>query len=143
LQASHNKKRLTILAPGHNKLSLEGAKEFSLIVGETAIRSDETGAVDPSVWAAFQSSGLASAAFSPTHGGLGLGDPQDQQALCTVLRMIGGADLSIARLIEGHVNAIMLISRYGTERQITSLAESVKAGNFSGVGSRGCQGRAT
>jgi alkylation response protein AidB-like acyl-CoA dehydrogenase len=53
--------------------------------------------------------------------------------LCTVLRLVGEADLSIARLFEGHVNAISLVCRYGTEDQISSLADDVAKGALSAV----------
>jgi alkylation response protein AidB-like acyl-CoA dehydrogenase len=81
------------------------------------------------------------AAFDPAYGGAGLCQPHQQPTLCTILRRIGGADLSVARLFEGHVNAIMLASRYGSEVQIASLAESVKDGELSGVwGAEGATG---
>jgi alkylation response protein AidB-like acyl-CoA dehydrogenase len=41
--------------------------------------------------------------------------------------------LSVARLFEGHVNAISLVCRYGTDAQVASLASSVAAGNLSAV----------
>ncbi len=125
--------RWTILAPGQNKFSSEKAQDFARVVSETAVHSDRTASVDPGVWTAFRSSGLSTAAFSPVHGGAGHGDPLDQQTLCKVLRLIGAADLSVARLVEGHFNAIMLVCRYGTEQQIQSLAESVEDGALSGV----------
>jgi alkylation response protein AidB-like acyl-CoA dehydrogenase len=125
--------RSNILAPSQNFLLLKQAKEFAQIAGEAAARADETGIVDQGVWSAFQEAGLSMAAFDPAFGGSGLCDPGQQNTLCSIFRLIGGADLSVARLLEGHVNAVMLVSRYGTATQIESLAGSVKDGGLTGV----------
>jgi alkylation response protein AidB-like acyl-CoA dehydrogenase len=114
-------------------LLLQQAKEFANIAGEASARADETGLIDQTVWTAFHGTGLSMAAFDPEFGGTGLGAPEQQQTLCTVLRLVGGADLSVARILEGHVNAIMLVSLYGTETQIAALAAGVKSGELSGV----------
>jgi len=66
-------------------------------------------------------------------GGAGLSDPEHQGELCSLLRMLGAADLSIARLFEGHVNAISLVTRYGTSDQIERLAADVRGGALTGV----------
>ena len=50
-----------------------------------------------------------------------------------MLRLIGAGDLSVGRLFEGHVNAIALVCRYGTEDQIADLAASVRGGALSAV----------
>jgi alkylation response protein AidB-like acyl-CoA dehydrogenase len=90
-------------------------------------------AVDENLWLEFRRSGLAMAAFPEVHGGSGLGEASHQGDLCTVLRLIGAGDLSIARLFEGHVNAISLVCRYGTEAQIAGLAADVAGGALSAV----------
>lgn len=102
-------------------------------MSEAASRADETGIIAEDVWSALYDSGLTLAAFDPALGGAGLGSAEQQQTLCTILRLIGGADLSVARLLEGHMNAVMLVLRYGSETQIASLAQSVKEGELSGV----------
>ncbi len=132
--------RSSILAPCHNLL-LQQANEFASIAGEASARADETGLIDQSVWTALHETGLSMAAFDPEFGGTGLGAPEQQQILCAVLRLVGGADLSVARILEGHVNAIILVSRYGTETQIAALAAGVKRGELSGVwGAEDAQG---
>ena len=73
------------------------------------------------------------AAFPEALGGSGLSEGNRQGELCTILRLIGAADLSLARLIECHCNAISLVGRYGTEAQLVSLADSVAEGALSGV----------
>ena len=135
-----NRTRPSILAPCHNLL-LQQANEFASVAGEASARADETGLIDQSVWTAFHDTGLSMAAFDPEFGGTGLGAPDQQQTLCGVLRLVGAADLSVARILEGHVNAIMLVSRYGTEAQIAALAADVKRGELSGVwGAEDAQG---
>jgi alkylation response protein AidB-like acyl-CoA dehydrogenase len=86
-----------------------------------------------SLWLDFHRSGLAMAAFPEALGGAGLAEASRQSDLCVVLRMIGAGDLSIARLFEGHVNAISLVCRYGTNSQIGALAADVASGAMSGV----------
>lgn len=54
-------------------------------------------------------------------------------ALATVLRLIGGSDLSLGRLYEGHVNAAQLVTAYGTSEQRASLARDLAAGCLMGV----------
>lgn len=112
---------------------VQRTKEFAQIAGDAASRADATGSVDQAVWSALCDTGLSMAPFSPDFGGIGLSDPNQQTTLCAILRLIGGADLAVARLFEGHVNAVMLVSRYGTRPQIESLAGSVKQGGLSGV----------
>jgi alkylation response protein AidB-like acyl-CoA dehydrogenase len=72
-------------------------------------------------------------AFPEAIGGSGLSEANRQSELCAVLRMISAGDLSIARLFEGHVNAISLVCRYGTASQISSLAADVAEGALSAV----------
>jgi alkylation response protein AidB-like acyl-CoA dehydrogenase len=73
------------------------------------------------------------AAFPEALGGLGLTDSDRQSDLCAVLRLIGAGDLSTARLIEGHVNAIALVCRYGAAAQQAELASDVRNGALAAV----------
>jgi alkylation response protein AidB-like acyl-CoA dehydrogenase len=73
------------------------------------------------------------AAFPEALDGAGLCESSHQADLCTVLRLLGAGDLSIARLFEGHVNAISLVTRYGTKTQLRSLAAAVARGALSAV----------
>lgn len=122
-----------ILAPGQDVELLQRAAEFAAVACKAAARADEAGNLQADVWAALQDTGLAIAPFAPALGGSGLGLPGMESMLCSILRMIGGADLSVARLFEGHVNAVMLVSRYGSLQQVQELAASVKKGGLSGV----------
>ncbi len=82
--------------------------------------------------------GLLLAPFPRSLGGVGLGvDAGTQRALLRVLASIGGADLALGRLFEGHINGVLLVLRYGTQDQIRSLAEEVSRGTLSGVWNTG------
>lgn len=50
-----------------------------------------------------------------------------------VLRRIGGADLSLGRLYEGHVNAVQLVHAYGSDAQRAMLTDDLAAGCLMGV----------
>ena len=76
---------------------------------------------------------LMLAPFPSRLGGTGLVEPESTDALAAVLRSIGGGDLSVGRLYEGHVNAVALVARHGTRAQLESLSEDVRAGAMSGV----------
>lgn len=54
-------------------------------------------------------------------------------ALLDVLRAIGGADLSLGRVYEGHVNAVQLIAAYGDADQRATLDGDLAAGRTFGV----------
>ena len=60
-----------------------------------------------------------------------LTDPADGDELIGLLRLLyetGRADLPLGRLFEGHVDALQIVTRYGTADQRTSAAEIVAAG---------------
>ena len=59
--------------------------------------------------------------------------PARTDALVDVLRAIGGADLSLGRVFEGHVNAAQLVSAYGDDAQRAALADDLAAGRVFGV----------
>src|ERR1700761_1285532 len=125
--------RSAILAPGQNQFLLQRVEEFAALAEKAAARSDETGRLNHGVRSAFHESGLAMAPFPAALGGDSLCEADQQPTLCTVLRMIGASDLSVGRLFEGHVNAVHLVSRYGTEAQVGALATSVTGGALCGV----------
>lgn len=54
-------------------------------------------------------------------------------ALLDVLRAVGGADLSLGRVYEGHVNAVQLVASYGDAAQRATLARDIAAGCVYGV----------
>ncbi|MCE2574158.1 acyl-CoA dehydrogenase family protein [Komagataeibacter sp. FNDCR2] len=78
--------------------------------------------------------GVLSAVLPRTLGGCGFGtEPDGALGLLHLLRLTGQASLSLGRIVEGHVNAIRLISRYGTTEQLARAAEDVHDGALFGV----------
>ena len=82
---------------------------------------------------ALRAAGLLLAPFGPDQGGAGLALPHHAGDLFDVLRRIGGGDLSVGRLYEGHVNAVSLVYRHGRAEQVAALADAVRAGALSAV----------
>ena len=82
--------------------------------------------------------GLTVAPLPVEEGGLGLGtEPGTQKTLLRLLTSVGGADLALGRIYEGHVNALLLVQRYGTKAQVSRMAQDVHAGMISGVWNTG------
>ncbi|CAM3185810.1 acyl-CoA dehydrogenase [Sphingomonas zeae] len=64
------------------------------------------------------------------------GDPQTSQdllALLTRLYEIGRRDLPLARLMEGHVDAVQIVQRYGSPPQVDRLRRILRQGATLGV----------
>ena len=86
----------------------------------------------------FAALGLLTAPLSRELGGLGLGvDPGTHTTLLRLLSIVGGADLALGRIYEGHVNGLLLVQRYGSREQQEELAEDCRAGHLSGVWNTG------
>ncbi len=83
---------------------------------------------------ALRSAGYLIAALPAYAGGYAWGlSSHSVTALSNVLRAFGRANLSMARLYEGHVNAIKLVWLYGNGAQQTELFEKVRRGTLMGV----------
>ncbi len=72
-------------------------------------------------------------ALGATSAFVSLGDEDAAADLLTTLRFIGGADLSLGRIYEGHVNAAQLVQAYGSAAQREMLAHDLVAGRIYGV----------
>jgi hypothetical protein len=84
--------------------------------------------------------GLLTAPLPRWAGGVGLGTEAGSQGmLLRVLAAIGGGDLALGRIYEGHVNGLLLTVRYGTEEQVRELAEDCAGGMISGVWNTGAR----
>ena len=112
---------------------IESARTLAQRLFELAPVGDAQGRLDPGSLAALHASGLPLAVFPPRHGGVGLVGEGGAERLAAVLRLVGAGDLSVARLFEGHVNAVTLVTTYGTERQSAGLAQAVRDGALSAV----------
>jgi alkylation response protein AidB-like acyl-CoA dehydrogenase len=85
----------------------------------------------------FPTEGLA---LLQKHGFWGTGLPTgrggptlDGPGLLRLLRLVGRASLALGRLFEGHVNALALITAYGTAGQQDKAVQDVLAGKLFGV----------
>jgi alkylation response protein AidB-like acyl-CoA dehydrogenase len=77
---------------------------------------------------------LMAAALKPELGGVGIGVlPGTTPALLTLLRHIGRGNLAVGRLFEGHVNALLLLQKFGTLEQQAAWAADVHAGRLFSV----------
>ena len=95
------------LAPGRDMLGEFPDREFQLLAG----------------------SGLLAAPLRRDLGGLGLGsEPGKTSPLLRVLARIGRGSLPVGRLYEGHVNALLLVQRFGTPAQVEALAADARSG---------------
>lgn len=80
---------------------------------------------------ALRSLGLLVAPVPPALGGLGWGTaPAAATQISQVLRLLGRACPSLGRVYEGHVNAIRLICRYGSDLQAARTAADAAAGHL-------------
>ncbi len=74
------------------------------------------------------------ACWPSSRGGQGWGsEPGGAVAAFTALRALGRANLSLARLFEGHMNACKLVTLYGSDAQVSASVASVQSGNLLGV----------
>ena len=79
--------------------------------------------------------GLLVACIPPAFGGSGLGlGPDTATRTFEILRRIGRASLPVARLFEGHMNAVKLVALYGSDQQkIKTFGDEVPNGAVMGV----------
>jgi alkylation response protein AidB-like acyl-CoA dehydrogenase len=78
--------------------------------------------------------GWLSACLPRRWGGEGWGcEPAGTRGAFDALRALGRANLSLARLFEGHMNAVKLVALYGGENTLREVAEAIEAGVLFGV----------
>lgn len=78
--------------------------------------------------------GLIRAPLGVFAGGVGLcWEPGAVAGGVDVLRVLGRANLAVARLFEGHVNAVKLVTLYGTAATQAGVAHAVRGGALMGV----------
>ena len=82
--------------------------------------------------------GLLTAPLPVALGGHGFGTaPGGHLPLLRTLAAIGGADLALGRLYEGHVNGLILVNTFGTLAQRQEAADDAHAGLLFGVWNTG------
>jgi alkylation response protein AidB-like acyl-CoA dehydrogenase len=98
-----------------------------------AAETDQVGGFPTQEFTWLREAGLLTAALPVALGGVGLGEPAAALALLQVLYHVGRGNLAVGRLFEGHVNALLLMQRFGTPAQVARYAADAQAGHVFGV----------
>ncbi|WP_375465144.1 acyl-CoA dehydrogenase family protein [uncultured Methylobacterium sp.] len=94
---------------------------------------DRQGSFPSEAIAGLRAAGLLAAPLPEALGGAGLCEPGRAATLRDVLRGIGRANLAVGRVYEGHVNALALILRYGSDTVRARFSADAHAGHLFGV----------
>ena len=110
------------------------ARRVGAGAAERAGAHDADGCFPDADIAHLHASGLLLAPFPDAMGGVGLGsDVGDPTALLDALVAVGRGSLTLGRLFEGHVNAVKLVTRYGTPDNLALLHAEAVDGYPTGV----------
>jgi len=110
---------------------LQGIEALVPAMQEDAIQLDERAEFPRTAFAALTALGLLNATVSKSCGGLGLGDGRaGALALLRVFVLLGRGNLAIARLYEAHVNALLLIDRFGSASLVAQMANDAAEGHI-------------
>ncbi len=115
---------------------LERLDEALAFVAGNADRADRSNTGLTAEIARLREAGLLAACLPPAHGGIGLGmgdSNRTTRLAVDVLRRLGRANLSVARLIEGHLNAVKLIVLYAEPALAHGIFAEVAEGALLGV----------
>lgn len=103
-------------------------------IGERAAAADRGDADLSADVEDLRRAGLLCAPLPRAYGGAALGlSPEGVAAALEVLRALGRANLSLARLYEGHVNTVKLIDLYADRPVAAGVFERVRGGALLGV----------
>lgn len=111
---------------------VERARRVAAAAAQRAEGLDRDGAFPNEEIGDLHDTGLLLAPFPTEMGGDGLG-LGDADRLRNVLGALGRGSLSLGRLYEGHVNAVVLAVRYGTRANLALLKDEALTGRPSGV----------
>lgn len=110
------------------------AEEIAAASANEAAALDEEGRFPAAAFARIRAAQLLAAPLPRALGGLGLGsEPGGTLPLLRVLKALGRGDLSVARIYEGHVNALFLIGLFGTTAQRERAAAAARDGKLFAV----------
>ena len=77
---------------------------------------------------------LPEAPLPASRGGEGAGtEPGGTDTIFELLRLLGTANLSLGRLFEAHVNAVRLVTRFGTAEQLDRVGRACRGGALFGL----------
>ena len=109
--------------------TLARAEALAERMAERAPEIDRAGAFPDREFEWIAEAGLLTAPLPRRHGGQGLGaERTNTEALLHLLRHLGRGNLSVARLYEGHANALLLIYLFGTPAQQERFAADARDG---------------
>ena len=114
----------TLAVPGS-----EAARAIAKLAFTNADLHDHDGAFPEMEIAELHHAGFLTAPLPRTLGG---GAPTAHE-LTTWLRQVGSGSLALGRLYEGHINALGLVVRFGTEPQARKIAREARDGRLFGV----------
>ncbi len=106
-------------------------------IPDSLAEAAETDAVDSfpqKTLAAIRAGGLLTACIAAAYGGHNLGlVPGTNFALLRILKHIGAGNLVMGRVLEGHINAQLLLHQFGTKAQQERYAQDAFQGRLFGV----------
>lgn len=106
-------------------------EESSLV---EAAKTDSIKAFPEKTLAKLKLTGFLTASIPEKYGGRNLGlVPGTNLALLNILKNIGKGNLVMGRVLEGHINAQILINRFGSEKQKKLFAQDAMDGRLFGV----------
>lgn len=98
-----------------------------------AAQTDVVGAFPTQEFDWLREAGLLTATLPPALGGAGLHAPAATGALLQLLRHVGRGNLAVGRVLEGHLNALLLMQLFGLPDQRVRYAADARAGHLFGV----------
>lgn len=120
------------------KSDLKDLITLSHIIGEESLaeasNTDSVSSFPIKALEQLRSSKILIAATPSEYGGKSLGlVPGTNLALLTILKNIGKGNLVIGRVLEGHINAQILINQFGNDKQRKLFSHDARAGRLFGV----------
>jgi len=113
---------------------ISSAKRVAQFALEEAAQTDDENSFPEKTLELLLTEGFLTAAAPAQFGGLNLGlRPEANWAMLQVLKLIGSGNLVMGRVLEGHLNAQLLIDEYGTQEQKERFAVCAAKGELFGV----------
>lgn len=117
---------------------LEELLEFSKIISDFSLKeaavTDSSNSFPEDTLKKIKNSELLLAATSEKFGGCNLGLKSGTHTfLLKILKNIGSGNLVMGRVLEGHINAQLLIHQFGDEKQQSNFAKDAADGKLFGV----------
>lgn len=124
--SSHNEQKIAEL--------IDSARSLTAFSLKDAAATDKENLFPEKTLKKLIKNGFLTASLSPKSGGLNLGlRPHSNFALLTLLKIIGRGNLVMGRVLEGHINAQLLIEQFGSKKQRKKFAADARAGKLFGI----------